>query len=104
MKKNKTKEIIMYYGKGCPYCKRLEPLIKKAERDLRIEIIRKEVWHNKDNEREFKELEEKILSQCNDGRLVVPTLYSTFTGKARCGKSGAPYEELVKWIKEEALK
>ncbi len=96
-------KIIMYYGEGCPHCERLKPLIKRVEEDLGINITRKEIWGNEDNKEEFKGLKDKIFSQCGEGELIVPTLYSPITDKLRCGKSKAPYEELINWIKKEAL-
>ena len=79
-------DLIDYYGTECPHCKLLEPKLKKLEKELKVKIERKEVWHNPTNQQEMLKL--------NPGG-GVPFLWNKKTKKAVLGN--VDYGELKSW-------
>lgn len=80
--------LIDFYGKECPHCIKMMPLVDRLEKEAGIKVERLEVWHNAEN---AKKLEEYDNGQCGG----VPFFINTDTGNMICGE--APYEELKKW-------
>ncbi len=63
---------ILFYGEGCPHCKKVEDFIKKNQ--LNEKITSKEVYHNPQNANEFNQIcEKENISLMNRG---VPFLYT----------------------------
>lgn len=77
-----------FYGKECPHCLRMMPLVEKLEKEAGLKIERLEVWHDQEN---AKKLEEYDKGQCGG----VPFFINTETGSIICGE--APYKELEIW-------
>lgn len=80
--------LIDFYGKECPHCLRMMPLVERLEKEAGLKVERLEVWHDQEN---AKKLEEYDKGQCGG----VPFFVNTETGAMICGE--APYEELKKW-------
>ncbi len=80
--------LIDFYGKECPHCLRMLPLVDRLEKEAGLKVERLEVWHDQEN---AKKLEEYDKGQCGG----VPFFINTETGAIICGE--APYEELKKW-------
>lgn len=80
--------LIDFYGKECPHCLRMMPLVDQLEKEAGLKVEKLEVWHNQDN---AKKMEEYDKGQCGG----VPFFVNTDTGAMICGE--APYEELKKW-------
>lgn len=78
-----------FYGKECPHCIDMHPLVEKLEREHGVTVVKKEVWHNDENRRE--------LEAIDDGSLCggVPFFYNDETKGFLCGSSS--YEELKRW-------
>jgi thiol-disulfide isomerase/thioredoxin len=85
------KEMLLdFYGRECPHCVVMEPLIKRVEKELKRKIRRLEVWHNEGNA-------EKLL-EYDKGRCGgVPFFYNTGTGGWICGET--TYDKLLAWAK-----
>ncbi len=81
--------LIDFYGKECPHCLKMMPLVDRLEKEAGVKVERYEVWHNQENARK---LEEYDKGQCGG----VPFFINTETGGIICGE--APYEELKKWV------
>ncbi len=80
-----------FYGEECPHCQKMLKLTQKLMKEYpTIKIIRKEVWHNKEN----MELVKKFDSEDSCGGL--PFYYDTETKKWLCGE--VSYAELKKWV------
>jgi glutaredoxin len=47
-------QIILFYGKGCPYCVVVEKYIKENDISQKISFLEKEVYFNKNNARELE--------------------------------------------------
>lgn len=45
----KDEQIILYYGINCPYCDYVEKFIAQNKIDEKVNLIRKEVYHNQAN-------------------------------------------------------
>jgi len=80
-----------FYGKECPHCIRMMELTDKLMKEYSIEVVRKEVWHNKENMALVEELDKG--SVCGG----LPYYYNEATKKTICGE--ANYEELKKWAR-----
>ncbi len=79
-----------FYGEECPHCQKMMKLtdaLMKAFPD--VTIVRKEVWHNKENMELVKELDK------GDACGGLPFYYNEKTGKWLCGE--VSYEELKEW-------
>lgn len=85
--------LIEFYGTECPHCKDMEPIIARLEKDLKVKIIKLEVWHNSQNA--------KLMEKCDKdekGRQFcggVPFFYNEGNGKKICGS--ADFEALKAW-------
>jgi thiol-disulfide isomerase/thioredoxin len=55
-------KLYFFYGDGCPHCAEEEIFLDKLEKDYgdKLEILRYEVWYNKDNSDLLAEMTEKI--------------------------------------------
>lgn len=42
-------EVVLFYGEGCPHCKKIEEYIKTNKIDEKVQFDLKEVWYNKEN-------------------------------------------------------
>ncbi len=82
--------LIEFYGKECPHCLKIAPLIEKLHKNLGVEIEQYEVWHDKDNLKKFNEYDK---GSCGG----VPFCINTDTGASICGET--TYEGLEKWAK-----
>ncbi|MFH1448409.1 MAG: hypothetical protein ABIG39_06095 [Candidatus Micrarchaeota archaeon] len=89
-----TSHLIEFYGRECPHCSKMVPIIEEVEGELGISFSRLEVWHNSGNEGIFNTYSEAISEACGGG-LGVPAFYNTKTGKALCGE--ASKDELIEW-------
>lgn len=80
--------LIDFYGKECPHCLNMMPLVDRLEKEASVKVERYEVWHDEAN---AKKMEEYDNGQCGG----VPFFVNTGTNAIICGE--APYEELKKW-------
>ncbi len=86
--------IIMFHGADCPHCRAMMPLVDKLEKEGKIRIEKKEVWHNEKNAEEMRSYEDTIANAC-EGDLGVPCFLSKKTNNAICGE--VSYKELKEW-------
>lgn len=78
--------LVDYYGTECPHCRTMDPLVKKLEKELKVKVDKKEVWHNAKNQQE--------MLKVNPGG-GVPFFYNKKTGKSILG--AVPYAKLKAW-------
>ena len=81
-------DLIEFYGRECPHCKNMEPLVSKLEKEENIKIDRLEIWHNEKNNKLMKKLGK-------DNCRGVPFFFNKKTEKFICGDT--TYEKLKKW-------
>ena len=86
-----------FYGRECPWCIKMHPLVDRLEHETKLKVVQLEVWHNEGNKKKLVEFADKIRPACG-GRLAVPAFYNTETGKAICG--AVDYETLNEWATE----
>ena len=83
------KKIYFFYGTECPHCITMEKLVDKLIGEG-ISIIKKETWHNTDNE--------ELMVSFDKGEDVcggVPYFYNENNNKSICGE--VTYKELKDW-------
>ena len=80
--------LLEFYGKECPHCATMAPLVARLEEGERLEIQKHEVWHSEQNA--------TLMRQYDQGRCGgVPFFYNRQTGKWLCGVVN--YENLKEW-------
>lgn len=80
--------LLEFYGKECPHCITMKPLIERLEKELEVEVRKLETWHDPANE--------ELRKRKDDGSCGgVPFFYNEESGKGLCGES--TYEELKAW-------
>ena len=80
--------LLSFYGKECPHCEHMEPIIEKLQKDTGVVVDHLEVWYDEAN---MKKLESYDKNCCGG----VPFFYNTETKKWICGE--ATYDELKDW-------
>lgn len=81
--------LLEFYGKECPHCNRMHPLIERLEKELGVTVEKLETWHDEANEKKRQE-------QDKDGGCGgVPFFVNTESGAKICG--AVEYETLKEW-------
>lgn len=80
--------LYMFYGKECPHCHNMMPLVEKLEKELNVKVEILEVWYDKKNAKLMKEI---TCKECE----FVPMFCNTDTKDMICGP--ATYGALKKW-------
>lgn len=81
----KANHLIEFFGEACPHCEVMKPVIENLERELGVEIDKKEVWQNKKNHNIMQSYAH-ILDEVCGGVAAVPTFLNTKTNQALCGE------------------
>ncbi len=84
----KDSSLLEFFGKECPHCAAMEPLVARLEDEEGIALARFEVWHSEQNATYMRELDQ---GRCGG----VPFFYNKKNGKWLCGV--VPYEKLKDW-------
>ena len=90
-----NKRLIWFFGRECPHCRQLHPVVDKFIEETGIEIVKLEVWHDDKNAQLMRSHADAISDACG-GSLGVPAFYNEKTGKAICG-ARINAERLQKW-------
>ena len=80
--------LLFFTGTECTHCHEMHPLIDKLEKELKVKVLKLEVWHNAQNMALLQELDN---GTCGG----IPFFYNTATKKGLCGNQ--KYEKLVVW-------
>lgn len=73
-KPTENNELILFYGTGCPHCEKVEEYLQANDIESKINVVKKEVYDNKDN----ANLLAKIAKKCGtkENKLGVPFLWT----------------------------
>lgn len=80
--------LLEFFGRECPYCYRMHPLVEKLEKEFNVKVEKYEVWHNEEN---AKEMEKYDKGLCGG----VPFFFNTETNGFICG--GTSFGKLKEW-------
>ena len=80
--------LLEFYGKECPHCERMNPLIEKLEKEERVSVKKYETWHDEENAKLFNDT---VEDRCPG----VPFFLNTDSDQFICGE--ADYETVKKW-------
>ena len=94
IKSTEDASTIIYYGNGCPHCKKVEEYILSENIDEKIKINMKEIWYNKDNANEISEKAD--ICGMDKEKLGVPLLFDSNTKKCLTGD-----EDVINFLKEQ---
>lgn len=79
-----------FYGEECPHCQKMLKLTDKLMKEFpQVNVVRKEVWHNKANMETLKKFDTDDV--CGG----IPFYYNEETKRWLCGE--VTYEELREW-------
>ncbi len=81
-------QLFEFYGKECPHCAEMEPVVERLKDEEEVEILKLEVWHNEKNAALMHQYDR---DQCGS----VPFFYNSHTGRWLCGI--IKYEKLKEW-------
>lgn len=94
-------QIIYFYGRECPHCAAMSPLVEKLAKEENIEIKKLEVWHNEKNAKLMRSYAKMIEPACG-GELGVPALVNPKTKRVLCGETS--YNTLKSWAMKYSRK
>lgn len=80
--------LLEFYGRECPHCHTMDPLISRLEKETDAKIERYEVWHDEKNARKMEEYDKGLCGG-------VPFFFNTDSKKHICGEDS--YENLKNW-------
>ncbi|TAL19477.1 hypothetical protein EPN90_03350 [Patescibacteria group bacterium] len=83
--------LLEFYGRECPHCERMHPLVERLTKEEGVKVEKLEVWHDEANAQKMQEYDR---GNCGG----VPYFHNTKNKKFICGETG--YEELKRWAKE----
>ena len=82
------KRLLEFWGRECPHCIAMIPLVESLEKDLGVKVERFEVWHNEKNARLYSEYDKGLCGG-------VPFFFNEATNEWICGE--ATHERLKAW-------
>lgn len=89
--------LIEFWGRECPHCDKMKPIVEQLEKEEGIKVEKLEVWHNEENRKRQEEKFGDIIKPACGGFIGVPAFVNTDTNKVLCGE--ATLEELKEWAK-----
>lgn len=82
------KRLLMFTGRECVHCHRMEPSVERLEKELKVKVERLEVWHDSRNMAFLESIDKGFCGG-------VPFFFSEKSGRWICGEAG--YEQLKAW-------
>ena len=92
------KSIEFFYGRECPSCVAIIPAVKRLVLEDGVEIVKREVWHNVENQQRMGSIGELYEKYCG-GNFFVPSFYDAEGERLICIPGS--YENLKEWIFEK---
>jgi len=89
------KKLFEFWGRECPHCKAMSPLIEKLKEELRVKVEQLEVWHNEKNARLYAQYDKGLCGG-------VPFFFNEATGEWLCGE--VSYGALKAWARGKKKK
>lgn len=87
MNKNESK-LLMFHGDTCGFCRKMDPLVEKLEKETGMKVEKYEVWRNAQNA--------QLLTHHDQGQCGgVPFFFNTKTRQWICG--AVSYDNLKLW-------
>ncbi len=83
-----------FYGETCPHCIAMKPKVERLEKELGIEIEKREVWNDPSNAEAMKELDKGMCGG-------VPFFINTESNQFICGATD--YKTLKAWAEGEEV-
>ncbi len=80
--------LLEFYGKECPHCERMRPLVERLQSETGVSVQRYEIWHNQENAAMMKEYDTNLCGG-------VPFFFNTESKEFLCGE--ASYDQLKVW-------
>ena len=91
------KRIDFFYGRECPSCLAVIPIVKRLIVEEGVEIVKREAWHDAENHQRMEDMRDLYKEHCG-GNFVVPSFYDAERKRLICDP--VSYEELKDWVFE----
>lgn len=75
--------LIMFTGKECDHCHENLPVVEAVEKELGVEFVKLEVWHDQTNASFLEKVDKTESGEVFCGG--IPLYYNEKTGKKLCG-------------------
>jgi thiol-disulfide isomerase/thioredoxin len=87
-------KLMEFYGKECPHCVRMMPMVEQLEKELGVTVEKYETWHDVKNE--------ELRRKYDEGEACggVPFFVNEETGARICG--AVSYDDLKAWAGKKA--
>jgi len=92
---SRHKRLLEFWGRECPHCKAMKPMVERLENELGIKLELLEVWHNEKNARLYAQHEKDMCGG-------VPFFFNKATSEWICGET--TYERLKAWAEGKKKK
>jgi hypothetical protein len=86
-------DIILFWGEGCPHCENVEDYISQNNLDEKINISRKEVYYNKQNQILMSQKADRCPEIDQSAGMGVPMAY--FVAEDKCYLGDTPIIEAI---------
>lgn len=83
-----TGKLLEFYGRECPHCNRMHPLVERLEKELGVKVEKYEVWHDASNAVRMERYDKGFCGG-------VPFFYNEQSRHWVCGE--VPYEQIKGW-------
>jgi glutaredoxin len=90
---NSNADLIMFWGEGCPHCEKVKDYISTNKLDQKIKISLKEVYYNKDNQKELESTVTKCPEIDTKQGIGVPLAFDTKNQKCLYGD-----QPIIDWL------
>ncbi|HSV41931.1 MAG TPA: thioredoxin family protein, partial [Methanomassiliicoccales archaeon] len=70
----KGERLIWFWGRECPHCKQVKPMVERYEAETGKKLEHLEVWHDQENQKLMRDYGDVIAEACG-GELGVPAFY-----------------------------
>ncbi len=77
--------VIEFFGKTCPHCMTMKPIVEEIEKETGTKIEKLEVWEDEQNAEKMANYED-IISEACGGLAGVPSFVNVDTKQALCGE------------------
>lgn len=89
-------DMVIFWGKGCPHCENVKKYVSDNSIDTKLKISWKEVYQNKDNQKEMAITAQKCPEIDISKGMGVPFGFSTKEQKCFVGD-----KPIIDWIKNQ---
>lgn len=89
-------DLILFWGEGCPHCEKVKAYISEHQLNSKLKISSKEVYLNKDNQKELVDTVKKCPEIDSSQGVGVPLGFDPKSGKCLLGD-----QPIIDWLSQK---